>query len=398
MNSFFSKGGASRAAIRLVTALQKSGVTAEYLSVYPEKLGVFSKLILYFRASVDRIPVKFFLKKKVLFSTGRPSNTRLLKKINASDADVVHLHWINTGGMSVEDIFRINKPIVWSLHDMWPFTGGCHYDDNCDKYVNGCGDCPMLKGSSHYDASYKLVKRKMSAVERRDHKFVVNGLSSWIADCASKSSIFCNSDVRNLPNPINTSVFSPQGKDVSRSYLGLPLRKKLIMFGAISALTDPRKGYLKLVEALACLPKDDNVELVVFGSDSPAPTLDLGFNAHYLGSFSSDVDLVALYSAADVMIVPSLQENLSNSILESLSCGTPVVAFDIGGNSDMIDHKLNGYLVKPFKCSDLSLGIQWVLDSQEKDTLSKNSRNKVVENFDERVVSSKYIELYSEIV
>jgi Glycosyltransferase len=141
-----------------------------------------------------------------------------------------------------------------------------------------------------------------------------------------------------------------------------------------------------------------DIELVVFGSSKPKNAPDFGFKTHYLGHLGDDVSLVTLYNAVDVVVVPSLQENLSNTIMESLSCGTPVVAFDVGGNRDMIEHMINGYLAKPFDPEDLAKGIEWVLNAPNYDELCKNAREKVVREFDSIVVAKKYVELYKELL
>ncbi|TYB33570.1 MAG: glycosyltransferase, partial [Flexistipes sinusarabici] len=184
----------------------------------------------------------------------------------------------------------------------------------------------------------------------------------------------------------------------------LPKDKKLVLFGAMSSTSDPRKGYKELSEALFKMDKNYDIEFVVFGSSKPLNAPDFGFKTHYLGSLADDVSLVTLYSAVDVMVVPSLQENLSNAIVESLACATPVVGFDIGGNSDMIEHQKNGYLAKPYESKDLADGIEWVLREVQSSTfnvqgsgLRKNAREKVVREFDSKVVAEKYIELYESV-
>jgi len=224
----------------------------------------------------------------------------------------------------------------------------------------------------------------------------VVGLSQWMADRAKESKLFTEHKVLCLPNTIDTNLFKPVEKKLARDILGLPQEKKLIAFGAMDALSDVNKGYNELFEAIAKLKLDD-IELVVFGSSKPKDAVALKYRIHYLGHFHDDVTLKLLYSTVDVMIVPSLQENLSNVIMESLSCGTPVVAFNIGGNSDMIDHKINGYLAKPLDTDDLAQGIEWVLTSDSYNTLSDNAREKVLMYFDSKVVAKKYMQLYKNI-
>lgn len=202
----------------------------------------------------------------------------------------------------------------------------------------------------------------------------------------------------NLPNPINTHTFKPFDKEKSRELWSLPKDKKLVLFGANSATSDVNKGFKELSEALRMLYRSLDIAFVVFGSSKPKDAPDFGFETHYLGHLHDDVSLVTLYSAVDVMVVPSLQENLSNAIMESLACGTPLVAFDVGGNSDMIEHQKNGYLATPFDSGDLVRGIEWVLNAPNYDELCVNGREKVVREFDSKVVAKKYVELYEKVL
>jgi len=223
------------------------------------------------------------------------------------------------------------------------------------------------------------------------------GLSKWLNECAKNSTLLKDKKHINLPNPIDTSIFKPFDKEKSRELWSLPKDKKLVLFGAMGATSDPRKGFKELIKAMKKLTSQD-IEFVVFGSSKPQNVPDFGFKTHYLGSLADDITLVTLYSAVDVMVVPSLQENLSNAIMESLACGTPVVGFDIGGNCDMIEHKKNGYLAKPFDTDDLANGIEWILNAENYDELCTSARKKVIQEFDSAIVARKYIKLYEEIL
>ena len=279
---------------------------------------------------------------------------------------------------------------------MWPFTGGCHYDAGCDKYQNECGSCPILMSSKNNDISRKIIRKKLNVFKSKEEITVV-GLSKWLADCARKSAVFKNENVINLPNPIDTNQFKSIDKEVARDILNLPQDKRLVLFGAINATGDARKGFKELSSAIQLID-NDNVELFVFGSSTPKESQNFNRNVHYLGHIYDDVTLRIVYSAADVMVVPSLQENLSNTIMESMACGTPVVAFDIGGNRDLIDHQINGYLSKPYDSMDLARGINWVINNvMTSSELSVNSVNKIKTAFDEKIVVKKYIDLYKEI-
>ena len=349
------------------------------------------------RSSIDGLPVKFYKNRtKTLFSPSWLGLSKITQVINDLNPDIVHFHWINGGMINIKDIFKINAPIVWSLHDMWPFTGGCHYDENCGLYKENCGECKVLGSNSSRDLSSTVWKRKKTVFDKISNMSIV-GLSSWLNNCSKESSLFNKYPHYNIPNPIDTTEFSPYDKNESRKIWKLPSNKKIILFGAMSATSDPRKGFLLLSKALKMLNVED-IELVVFGSNKPLKDEGFSFKVHYTGQLYDRISLMTLYSAVDVMVVPSLQENLSNAIMESMSCGTPVVGFNIGGNSDMIEHKTNGYLAQPYSENDLKDGIKWVLTNEKYDELKVNCRKKVLDCFDSILVANRYVDLYKDIL
>lgn len=404
VNTYDSSGGAARAAYRLHRVLLSENMKAEMLVMSKTDddytvSGPGNKLQKAFAMAspyIDAFPLKFYpSRNKTLFSPAWFPSVSIVDQINSFGPDIVHLHWICNGMIRIEDLVKIKAPIVWSLHDMWAFTGGCHYDGGCEKYVNNCGSCPVLGSEKEVDLSRKVWNRKARVYDSAD--FTIVGLSRWLAACAQKSHLLKNKKIVNLPNPIDTSVFAPVEKTLARRLLNLSQSSKIILFGAMGATSDPRKGFKELSEALRLL-SSKNIELAIFGSSQPESGPDFGFPTHYLGSFHDDLALKILYSAADVMVVPSLQENLSNAIVESLACGTPVVAFDIGGNSDMIDHQKNGYLAEALNQADLCRGIEWVLSSPNYSELCINSREKILREFESKLIALKYIELYKEVL
>ena len=406
VNTSDIEGGASRAAYRLHRSLLDAGVESQKL-VQNKKSDDYTviglansktqKGINFLRPAIDQLPVKFYKNKtKTLFSPAWFGFGNVVDKINKINPDIVHLHWVCEGMIKIEDLARIKAPIVWSLHDMWAFTGGCHYNEECGGYEKECGKCKVLGSNKDKDLSTKVFKRKQKAFNLKKDITIV-GLSGWLNECSKNSTLLKEKKHINLPNPIDTTLFKPLDKEMSRELWVLPKDKKLILFGAMNATSDLRKGFKELSEALNLLDLKD-VEFVVFGSEKPQNAFDFKFRTHYLGKLYDDISLVTLYSAVDVMVVPSLQENLSNAIMESLACATPVVAFDIGGNSDMIEHRKNGYLAKPFDTTDLKDGIEWVLDNEDYEQLCKNAREKVLKAFDSKIVAQRYIELYKEVL
>jgi glycosyltransferase involved in cell wall biosynthesis len=405
VNTSDIQGGAARAAYRLHKSLLDQDIDSQMLvkSKSSDDFTVIAetsrlrKGLDKLRPAVDSLPIRFYKERtKTLFSPSWFGFSNIVDKINEINPDIVHLHWICGGMMTFKGISRIKAPIVWSLHDMWAFTGGCHYDEECGAYQKQCGTCPVLGSNKLQDLSRKVWLRKQANFGKIANLNII-GLSRWLADCAKQSSLFQDAPVFNLPNPIDTSTFAPFDKQQARALLNLPQDKNLVLFGAMGAISDPRKGFKELTEALTHLDADNN-ELVVFGSSHPKTSQGFKQKAHYLGQLHDDVSLRVLYSAADVMIVPSLQENLSNAIMESLACGTPIVGFAIGGNSDLIVHQITGYLAKPYSATDLAQGIEWVMNASNYQEISQNSREKVLREFDSQVVAKKYIDLYNKII
>lgn len=400
-------GGAARGAYRLHECLLAAGVDSRML--VQRKVSEDDRVtacggwlsrrhpagVRWIRTRLETLPLRWY--------RGRPPCTvftpawvpsRLAAEINRLQPDIVHFHWVGWGMLRLEDLPRIRAPIVWTLHDMWAFTGGCHYDQGCGKYEASCGACPMLGSHREHDLSRRTWSRKRHAFSKVESLTVV-GLSRWLADCAARSSLFAGRSVVNLPNPLDTSFFQPVDRIEARRKHRLPLDKKLILFGATDSTGDPRKGFDKLVAALGRLDPV-TAELVVFGGRHGLEHLP--FRTHVLVDHIPDRDLVELYAAADVMVVPSLQENLAATIMEPLACGTPVVAFGIGGNVDMIDHGVNGYIAKPFDTEDLAACIGRVLDHPDPQSLRRAARAKVETCYAYRVMGTAYRDLYATLV
>lgn len=395
-------GGAARAAYRLHIALLKNEVDSKML-VHNKLSDEFSiigsttnknKIVNIFRSFLDNLPVKLYRHKtKTLFSPAwLPSN--IVRKINEVNPDIVHLHWICGGMLRIEELAKIKAPIVWTLHDMWPFTGGEHLDEGQEHYIIKCGNSKVLGSKKENDLSRKIWKRKKKTYEKIGEINVISP-SKWMILSAKKSSLLKDKKHIKLPNVLNTQIFKPLEKNTARDLFNLPHEKKIILFGAM-ATDDPNKGYSLLKNAIKLL-EDEQIELVVFGKSHPKQKVNFKFKITYLGKLHDDVSLVSLYSAADVMIVPSKQESFGQTATEALSCGTPVVAFNTTGLKDIVDHKDNGYLAEAFDEEDLAKGISWVLSHKNYENLSKNARKKVIRCFSEEQVIPKYIKLYKSI-
>lgn len=250
----------------------------------------------------------------------------------------------------------------------------------------------------------KIPKLAESQIEKKlkhwdNSEIVVVTPSRWMANCAESSLVFKNIKIQVIPNGIDTEIYKPVSKTIARKLLGLEPDKKYILFGAISALDDRRKGYQYLEASLenAISEYSSDIEVVVFGVSKPEKPLNVSVPVHYIGHLYDEVSLVVAYNAADVMLVPSEQDNLPNTIVEALSCGVPCVAFDIGGIPDLISHKKTGFLAKPFNTDDFTAGILWVLN-EEQEKLSSACREKAVTDYCLNKVSAQYLSLYQELL
>lgn len=276
---------------------------------------------------------------------------------------------------------------------MWAFTGGCHYDESCGRFKTVCGRCPVLGSSKTNDLSTWVFRRKQKAFESM-RRLTVIGLSQWITECSRASSLLSTVPTVHLPNCIDTSAYRQMHRNEARLRLKLPLEGRLLLFTAARPTWDPRKGWNHLLEALKRIPLANN-KLVVAGDRTLSVPTCTPIPVHNAGQLNDDTRIAALFSACDLTVVPSIQENFSNVIMESLLCGTPVVAFDVGGNRDLVEHLVNGYLAQPFNSMDLARGMEWVLENEERRmVLGRNGRRKIEYQFCTDRVAEQYIQLY----
>ena len=316
--------------------------------------------------------------------------------------DVLHLHWINNRFVSLKDLPR-GKPIVWTLHDSWPFCGICHYFYECQEYKNHCGCCPFLHSSKSNDLSFKVWEKKKTIY--RDLDLHIVSPSRWLGECAKHSSLLGRFPIAVIPNCLDVMEFRPlQDSELSPRWRKLQekrFEKPFILYGAMNAATDKRKGFANLLSALQVLEKEghaNDFELIVFGAHETELEMHLRTPVHFVGYVRDTHELVSLYNLASVMVVPSLTENLSCTIMESLSCGTPVVAFNIGGNGDMIEHEKNGYLAREQNNTDLAKGILWCLDHNANGGMGDRTREKVLCCYTNVIVGNQYKTLYEEVL
>ena len=413
INSSDTKGGAAIAAYRLFEGLRNEGVTVKMLVRdkttndpdiiscldFERKgwIGKLDKIIWKIKNKIRKQKWKKYPNRESVFLNDLDSIS-LFSAIRSIDFDILHLHFVANRFLDLHELTKVNKPIVWTLHDSWAFTGICHFFYDCKRYEESCGCCPMLHSDNPNDFTHQIWKIK-NRIYKNCNLHIVTP-SNWLGNCATKSSLFSGFPLSVIPNGISTQLYKPLPVSEARESLGLDADKHYLLFGAVNATSDSNKGFDLLLEALKQLKQvgDKQIELLVFGAEQPSCELNFGFLTTYMGIIRDENKLVQIYNSADVVIVPSRSENFSNTILESLSCGTPVVGFDIGGNSDLIAHKQNGYLAKHFDTEDLMSGIVWCLESKNQYDMSETARMKVDESFNLRGICLEYLNVYKELI
>ena len=406
LNAADIEGGAAKAATRLLQGLTDLGVEARLLvqRKYGDSTLVdgpsswLAKAMGRARPTLEQLLLGTTPAKVDGPFSGAFLPERLARQTAETSPDIVHLHWV-ARMMRLESLASFAAPVVWTLHDSWAFTGGCYLPGDCSRYRQACGACPVLRSDRESDLSRRVWQRKERAW--RGLNLTLIAPSRWMAACAHSSSLFAKARIEVIANGIDVRIYRPLDKDAARARFALPLDKKLILFGAKSATADRNKGfhlYQAALRELAAAGMGDAIELVFFGTAKADKFSDLGFKAHYLGWQDDDHDLAQLYSAADVFVLPSLQESLGYTVMESMACATPAVAFNQGGVPDLIDHRRNGYLAKPYEPADLAHGLSWLLeDDHRRQALSVNARLKIEDLFALEKVAKRHLELYQEL-
>ena len=404
-------GGAAIAAGRLMDALKNNGIKAKMLvrEKQTDRLSVTGLKMNAWRVWQfiwERILIwkENRFRKHNLFAVDiANTGTDITTIPEFQEADIIHLHWINQGMLSLNDIRKIlqsGKPVVWTMHDMWPCTGICHHARECDKYHQECHHCPYIyKGGSKKDLSNQVFKKKKELYQLAPITFIT--CSQWLKGRAGQSALLNGHTIVDIPNPINTGLFKPQNTVAARNRMGLPTDKKLILFGSVK-VTDKRKGIDYFIESCKLLAEKhpelkEELGVVVYGKNSEQLKPLIPFQVFPLDFISSDKDLVNVYNAVDLYVTPSLEENLPTTIMEAMACGVPCVGFNVGGIPEMIDHLHNGYVAEYKSAEDLANGVIWTLNESEYRTLSEEACRKAVSNYSESTVAKKYIDVYNKI-
>lgn len=402
INTSDIRGGAAIAAFRLMQGLNANGHQAKMM--VREKLSDNDNVIRVGSNQANRW--NFLAERGRIFAYNRFSRKNLFDVSTADsgiavtthpafqETDVIHLHWINQGMLSLNEIGKIlasGKKVVWTMHDMWPFTGICHHAAGCSSYESGCGQCPYLSAPAYNDLSHHLFEQKRKSYAGGKITFVA--CSHWLRELAAKSPLTAGHPILSIPNPINTTQYRPMDRREAREKLGLPQEAKILLFAAAKA-SDPRKGTDYLAEASHILAeKRKDILILIAGSHGKEMQQQLSLPATCRGYVTPD-DMPALYNAANLFVTPSLQENLPNTIMEAMACGTPCVGFHTGGIPEMISHQQNGYVARYRDAADLAQGIIWALQTSVWTQLSEKARNKALHLYEQSVVVQQYIKVY----
>ncbi len=418
-------GGAARAAYRIHSCIKNCEDYSEINSSMkvinkyssdPTVSYLRNKSILWKRIQPR---ISKFLKRNIISNNKSAHNiafpsTGLLKQFsnkNQNSSQIIHLHWLGDNTLSIEEIGKLKYPIFWTLHDQWPFCGAEHYThppiNNNGIFIN---DFRYRNNYSRESRNYSLEKGfdiNRWTWERKkkswDKPINIIATSNWLLECAKKSSLMKNWPIHLIPYPIDINIWKPIKKLHAKEILGIKTSKKVILFGAVGGTKDPRKGIHHLEEALNILSnsifknKEQSIQILVFGESSNKKFMG-NLPISFVGSLDDDISLRVLYSAADVMVVPSIQEAFGQTASEAHACATPVVAFRIGGLIDVVSHKETGFLANPYDPESLAYGIKWVIEDKERNNkLSSQARLKAQKLWDSRIIAKKYIDLYNSV-
>ena len=400
VNTSERTGGAAVAANRLMKALNNNGVKAKMLVRDKESdaltvVGLPKSPLLHWHFLWERLVifVRSRFSRKHLFEIDLANTGSDITRLpEFQEADVIHLHWINQGMLSLSGIHKIlrsGKPVVWTMHDIWPATAICHLTLGCRSFTSTCKSCRLLPGSSGLAQS--VWRKKQRLLEDGNIFFVA--CSRWLESEAKASALLKGHKITSIPNPIDIHIYNRCNKKEARQRLGLPADKKLILFVS-QRVTNRNKGMAYLMEACDQLKDLPQLGVVILGGHAEEVTTQLP--TFPLGYVNDEHRIVDVYNAVDVFVLPSLSENLPNTIMEAMACGVPCVGFRVGGIPEEIDHKQNGYVADYRSAEDLARGIRWILTEADYESLCQHAAHKVAQNYSQQSVAIKYLDVYQQ--
>lgn len=389
-------GGAYKAAIRISQATIEQGVESVFFTlddVFSSKIKhllYIIKYIFYRAFSYNTKEIRSFYFNDIM-------STDIINHPTIKEADIIHLHWVSKGLLgfsSLEKLIGTKKPIVWTVHDMHPFTGGCHYSEGCEKYKAGCGECPICRRTGIKDFTDYNIKKKKELY--KDAQITWVGCSKWITKCVNNSFAIVDNRCVTINNCISALSFYPVEKNEARKRLGIDRDHYIIGFGAMNAMSDRRKGYDMLVQAMQYVKEKVKVKVLLFGMDVSCVDNQHINDCICVGEIEDENRLRDTYSSMDVFVAPSRQENFANTVLEAEACGVPVVAFDVGGMRDLIIHKSTGYIANPFDIEDFAEGIEYCINNHI--DMSMNARDFIAKRFNYDRIGEQYYRIYKEVL
>jgi len=389
------KGGAGIAALRSVEALRAAGVDVQLLTA--EELGGGGK----WRARRDKLPLLAYPQRKIFstWSTGWWPG-RVAERINAVGADVVHLHWVGHGFLGLSEMREIRAPLVWSLHDLWVVTGGCHYPGECVRFMKECGACPQLGSADEGDLSRWNHRRKKQYIVEPVRRWIAP--SEWIAGVAGRIGGLPAERLRVIRNTLDLDVFHPSRRSAARVQAGIAGDALVLAVGSFE-LDEPRKGNHLLTQILATWRSahgEGEVRLVIFGAKSLPKIESAGVVIEQAGELQSAEEVADVLAAADVFVLPSLQDNLPNVAVEAQACGCAVAGFDAGGLGEIIDPGVTGVLAKARTAEALGQALAefTLLGAERRREVSVACRARAEKLYDAKCHAETLMRLYREVV
>ena len=414
LNTYDGNGGAGRACMRLNRALLSQNVDSKVIVHYKfgknPQIGTFNKNPVQKAYAAATIILERLLAKRYLKPLSRTPfsftwfGRSVIHHPEVKNADIIHLHWVNHGFLDpkhIAEIAKLNKPVVWTFHDSNAFTGGCHVRYACDHYMRECGNCPLLIHEGDNDISHQIWQQKRKAYDVLD--FAIAAPSTWMQASVKSSSLMQGKVVNHIPNTLETDIFKPTDKKQAKQKAGLPVDKFIFLSGFMPSRKDLHKGTQYLLDSLELLKQRlgadaDKIELVIFGNRGTEGVPDFPFKTSFLGTISNDEQLAQYYAAADAFLIPSLEDNLPYTVMESLACGTPVIAFTTGGIPDMVQHEYNGYLATYKSAESFTDGMEWIIKHADRELIQQQARQTIMVTFSEEVIAQKHIRLYQSLL
>jgi glycosyltransferase involved in cell wall biosynthesis len=406
LSTYDQIGGAARAAFRLHRGLRRIGLESTLLvqrkvsddAAVRGPEGKPAKFLAAARPFLDNLPLMRYPDRREGVFTPAILPDGIARRVAAERPDVVHLHWVAAGFLRPESLAAFERPVVWTLHDSWVFTGGCHVPGACVRYRDACGACPALGSQRERDLSRSVLERKRRAWSRSS--FTVVAPSRWLAEAARSSALLRAARIEVIPNGIDLARFKPIDRLQARDILGIAPDRRIVLFGGVGGAADPNKGYPLLLDALGRLAHGadaERVELLVVGA-SQADRLPV-LPTRFVGPLADEESMVLYLSASDVLVLPSLQENQPNMVVEAMGCGVPTVAFRAAGLPDLVEHERTGYLAEPFEAESLAGGIAWVLEDEgRRRGLGEAARRRAERDHELEAAARRYETLYRSLL